>query len=112
MAARYGGEEIAILLPETDLAGTVQIVGEMRAAVRSLAIRHEASPHGVVTLSAGVACWCPGRQITTSAGLVEMADTALYAAKALGRNTFTVHPNAEAAAPAPAPSIVPENARA
>lgn len=100
MAARYGGEEITILLPETDLAGAVQIVGDMRAAVRSLAIRHEASPHGVVTLSAGVACWSPGRQITTSAGLVEMADTALYAAKALGRNTFTVHPNAENAAPA------------
>ena len=109
MAARYGGEEIAILLPETDLAGAVQIVGDMRAAVRSLAIRHEASPHDVVTLSAGVASWSPGRRNATPAWLVEVADAALYAAKALGRNTFTVHPNAEATAPAP--SIVPENVR-
>jgi diguanylate cyclase (GGDEF)-like protein len=109
LAARYGGEEIAILLPETDLAGAVQIVRDMQAAVLSLAIPHKASPHGVVTLSAGVASWSPGRQIATPAWLVEVADAALYAAKALGRNTFTVHPNAEAKAPAP--SIVPEDAR-
>jgi PleD family two-component response regulator len=81
----------------------------MRAAVRSLAIRHEASPHDVVTLSAGVASWSPGWRNATPAWLVEVADAALYAAKALGRNTFTVHPSAEAAASAP--SIVPENVR-
>jgi diguanylate cyclase (GGDEF)-like protein len=100
IAARYGGEEIAILLPQTDVAGATQIVADIQAALRSLAIRHEASPHGVVTLSAGVASWYPGRQTATSAALVEMADAALYAAKALGRNTFTVHPDAKAAAPA------------
>ena len=109
IAARYGGEEIAILLPETDLAGAVRIVRDMQAAVLSLAIPHKASPHGVVTLSAGVASWSPGRQVATAAWLVEVADAALYAAKALGRNTFTVHLNAEAEAPAP--SIVPEDAR-
>ena len=80
----------------------------MRAAVRSLAIRHEASPHDIVTLSAGVASWRPGSRNATSAWLVEVADAALYAAKARGRNTFTVHPNAEAAAPAP--PLVPEKA--
>jgi PleD family two-component response regulator len=74
----------------------------MQASLRSLAIRHDASPHGVITLSAGVASWGPpGSQTATSAQLIEMADTALYAAKALGRNAFTVHPNAETAAPAP-----------
>jgi diguanylate cyclase (GGDEF)-like protein len=101
LAARYGGEEIAILLPETDLAGAVRIVGDMRAAVRSLAIPHDASPHGIVSLSAGVASWSPGRQNATPAWLVEVADAALYAAKALGRNAFTVHPNAETIAPVP-----------
>jgi diguanylate cyclase (GGDEF)-like protein len=90
MAARYGGEEIAVLLPETDIDGAVQIVEEMRAAVLALAIRHEASPQGVVTLSAGLGCWRPG-QPPTAAWLVEVADNALYAAKANGRNTFTVH---------------------
>jgi diguanylate cyclase (GGDEF)-like protein len=93
MAARYGGEEFAILLPETDTAGAVQIVGDMQAAVRKLAIRHEIGPLGVVTLSAGVACWCPNRFTATSAWLVEAADTALYDAKAQGRNTFAVGPN-------------------
>jgi diguanylate cyclase (GGDEF)-like protein len=101
MAARYGGEEFAILLPETDVAGAVQIVGDMQAAIRTLAIRHEAGPLGVVTLSAGVASWCPGRLTATPAWLVEAADAALYEAKALGRNTFTVRPNVEIAAPAP-----------
>jgi diguanylate cyclase (GGDEF)-like protein len=100
MAARYGGEEFAILLPETDVAGAVRIVGDMQAAIRALAIRHEAGPLGVVTLSAGVACWCPGRSTATPAWLVEAADAALYDAKALGRNTFTVRPNAEIVAPA------------
>ncbi|HEX5212795.1 MAG TPA: diguanylate cyclase [Pseudolabrys sp.] len=98
MAARYGGEEIAVLLPETDSAGAVHIVEEMRAAVQALAIRHEASPQGVVTLSAGVACWRPG-QPSTAAWLVEMSDTALYAAKANGRNNFIVHPSAAAPGP-------------
>jgi len=95
LAARYGGEEIAVLLPGTDAAGAVQVVEDMAAAIRSLAIPHAASPHGVVTLSAGVASWHPGRRITTSVSLVEAADTALYAAKALGRNTFTIHPSVE-----------------
>jgi diguanylate cyclase (GGDEF)-like protein len=103
MASRYGGEELAILLPEMDIAGAVQIVADMQAAVRRLSIRHEAGPLGIVTLSAGVACWCPGRSSTTPAWLVEAADAALYEAKALGRNTFTVRPNVEIAAPAAAP---------
>ena len=101
LAARYGGEEFAILLPETDIAGAVQIVRDMQAAVRALAIRHEAGPIGVVTLSAGVASWRPGRLTATQAWLVEAADAALYEAKALGRNTFTVHPATEIAALAP-----------
>ena len=83
MAARFGGEEFAILLPETDTAGAIQIVGDMQAAFRALAIRHEAGPHGVVTLSAGVASWCPGGLMATPAWLVEAADAALYEAKTL-----------------------------
>jgi PleD family two-component response regulator len=47
-----------------------------------------------------VAVWTPGGRIATAAALVEAADAALYAAKALGRNTFTVDPSAETSAPA------------
>lgn len=101
LVARYGGEEIAILLPEADVAGAIIVLGHIQAAVRSLAIPHEDSPHGIVTVSAGVAVWTPGGRIATAASLVEAADAALYAAKALGRNTFTLHPSAEPSAPVP-----------
>jgi diguanylate cyclase (GGDEF)-like protein len=96
MAARYGGEEIAILLPETDVAGAIQIVSDMLAAVRSHPIPHEASPYGVVTVSAGVGSCNPEQRTATWPWLVELADVALYAAKKLGRNTFMVHPTARA----------------
>ncbi len=99
LVARYGGEEIAVLLPDTDLAGAVNVLGHIGLAVRSLAIPHDESPHGIVTMSAGVAVWSPGGRVATTAALIEAADAALYAAKALGRNTFTVHPTAESVAP-------------
>ena len=99
LVARYGGEEIAILLPDADLGGAINVLGHMRAAVRSLDIPHDDSPHAIVTVSAGVAVWTPGGRIATMAALVEAADEALYAAKALGRDTFTVHPSAESSAP-------------
>jgi diguanylate cyclase (GGDEF)-like protein len=99
LVARYGGEEIALLLPETDLAGAINVLGHIQAAIRTLATPHQDSPHGIVTVSAGVAVWTPGGRIATTASLVEAADAALYEAKARGRNTFTVHPSAETSAP-------------
>jgi diguanylate cyclase (GGDEF)-like protein len=98
LAARFGGEEIAVLLPDTDSAGAIQILDDIVAAVRSLAIPHLTSPHGVVTLSAGVMSWVPGQEMMTWPMLVEAADAALYASKARGRNTFTVHPGADTSA--------------
>ncbi len=101
MAARYGGEEFAILLPETDVAGALQIVGELQTAISILAIPHGGSPLGVVTLSAGVACLSPQRRTATSSSLIEEADAALYEAKAQGRNTFVVNAKADRTASAP-----------
>ena len=79
----------------------VKVEDIVQDAVRALAIRHETGPLGVVTLSAGVASWCLGRLTVTPAWLVGAADAALYEAKAQGRNTFAVCPNAGTAAPAP-----------
>lgn len=83
LAARLGGEELAILLPETDAAGA-RIVAE-RARERIAAVAHTA-PDGStvrVTASFGVAAVRPG---ATSEGVLHAADEALYRAKDAGRN--------------------------
>lgn len=86
VTARYGGEEIVVLLPETTLELATVIAERIRCEIVSLSIAHSASPLGTVTISAGVAAIWP-QQVTQSPGLlVEEADLALYAAKARGRN--------------------------
>nr|WP_307731074.1 GGDEF domain-containing protein [Pseudoduganella chitinolytica] len=86
LAARYGGEELAILLPNTDRAGAWAVAERMRDAVESLQIAHEDSPAGIVTISAGVAALVPRRGLDSAATLLDAADRALYAAKLAGRN--------------------------
>lgn len=87
LAARYGGEELAVLLPNTDVAGAVMLAERIRSAVRDLKIEHAGSADGFVTLSAGVDALSP---VAGKAGqpkeLVRAADKALYAAKTGGRN--------------------------
>ncbi len=83
LAARYGGEEVAILLPQTNLEGACQLAERLRKAVA----RH---PHTVggreitVTISLGVAAYPEGARDRDQLFLV--ADRALYAAKRAGRN--------------------------
>jgi diguanylate cyclase (GGDEF)-like protein len=85
-AARYGGEEFAVLLSGCDGPRAAALAETMLAAVRGLALRQAAHLHDVVTFSAGIATYVPGRDIADAQALVETADTALYAAKAAGRN--------------------------
>ncbi|WP_338766540.1 sensor domain-containing diguanylate cyclase [Massilia sp. METH4] len=86
LAARYGGEELAVLLPNTDVAGTEAVAERMRAAVAALRLPHAGSALGIVTISAGVAAQVPRRGIDEAGALVERADRALYRAKAAGRD--------------------------
>ena len=86
-AARFGGEEFAVLLPGSDQAGTFALAETIRRAVIAAAIQHSVNRGGVVTVSAGVGTVMPGRNSEDSQMLVRIADTALYAAKAAGRNT-------------------------
>jgi diguanylate cyclase (GGDEF)-like protein len=85
VVTRYGGEEFAIVLPETDLAGSVAVAENIRMAVQRMQIPHAGTSLGSISVSAGVATAVP-TAAHTSATLVEEADLALYRAKTSGRN--------------------------
>lgn len=84
--ARYGGEEFAAILPQTTLEGAVQIGETLRKAVERLAIPHEGSSLGHVTVSVGAAAIEPQAAAEGAEALVLAADEALYDAKRGGRN--------------------------
>src|SRR5690606_30072572 len=84
LLARYGGEEIICLLPETAQPEALQIAERMREAVARLRLANPGTPSGQVTLSIGVATQT-GQHPTTDSLLAE-ADARLYQAKRGGRN--------------------------
>jgi len=86
LVARYGGEELLVLLPESDAPGTWRVAQRIVEAVRGLAIQHAGSEQGVVTVSAGLHVWTVSNPIPTPEALIAAADVALYAAKHAGRN--------------------------
>lgn len=86
LAARYGGEELAVLLPNTDVQGAVLLAERIRNAVRDLKIAHAGVENGFVTLSAGVEALRPSVLSGQSKELIEAADKALYQAKIEGRD--------------------------
>jgi len=86
LAARYGGEEFAFLLPDTEIAGAMEVAKRLQAEVWDLDLEHShSSVANRVTLSLGVAVMTPGEG-QSSATLVEAADRMLYRAKESGRN--------------------------
>lgn len=85
VAARVGGEEFAVLLPGTDLAGALQVAEQIRAGIEALGLPHPAAPGGRITASFGVAATVPSAEESPDR-LLEAADRALYQAKTEGRN--------------------------
>jgi diguanylate cyclase (GGDEF)-like protein len=86
LAARYGGEEMAIILPETDLAGAMVVAQRLLNAIHELEIPHRGSPSGTLTISAGVDALIPLREVHSPETLIQNADKALYMAKTTGRD--------------------------
>jgi diguanylate cyclase (GGDEF)-like protein len=84
--ARYGGEEFVLLLPDTDLAGAMQVAQTVGQNIVALQIAHaDSAAAPFVTVSLGV-CSKPAQAGNAAAGLLAAADAQLYAAKAGGRH--------------------------
>ncbi|HHQ47454.1 MAG TPA: diguanylate cyclase [Acidobacteria bacterium] len=84
--ARWGGEELAVLLPGVDAEGARRVAEELRREVTELKMEHRNSPVApFVTISVGCASLIPSPG-HGSEELVRAADTALYRAKENGKN--------------------------
>ena len=87
--ARFGGEEFAILLPETGVDEAVEIAERIRCAVSGLKIAVDTAPGPIhITTSIGVAAYPTHADHGT--GLVHQADMAVYRAKVQGRNRVVI----------------------
>ena len=91
---RYGGEEFAVILPNTEAFKAVNIAEKIRKQVKKLEIQHNAVkfgglPASVITVSLGVACTIPKLQESPSI-LVHEADQALYRSKRGGRDRISI----------------------
>ncbi len=82
--ARYGGEEFAVVMPGADAAGAVAVAERLAAAVRMVALRQ--APDWKSGVSIGAATWLPGSPTSKPTDLLTLADDALYAAKAAGKD--------------------------
>lgn len=81
---RYGGEEIAILLPETDSEAATHIAERLRESVASRSWEIDNGVRISITISVGIAAYPVHAGSTRS--LISAADRALYVAKEAGRN--------------------------
>jgi diguanylate cyclase (GGDEF)-like protein len=84
IACRYGGEEFALVLPQTALEAALRRAEEICAAVRELDLEYLGKPVGRITVSLGIALFPDDAEDTDS--LIRAADEALYHAKAAGRD--------------------------
>lgn len=84
--ARYGGEELCILMPKAGLAAGLRIADQVRRDVATTAFQHDGRTIPL-TISGGVAT--APRHGQNAAALIEAADASLYTSKQLGRNRVT-----------------------
>ena len=91
LLSRYGGEEFAAILPNTDLEEARMVAEKLRQTVESLSLELEETPVRI-TISLGVAAFDPAEEPSPSShDLISRADSALYRAKQGGRNRTVAH---------------------
>ena len=88
ICCRYGGEEFAIILPESSSQNAAIRANALRSEVKSLRLQYKKQALGPLTLSAGVAAF--PEHGSTSVELLKIADQCLYESKARGRDVVTV----------------------
>lgn len=84
VVARYGGEEIAVILPETDIAGAKKIAEKIRSKIEEYQFKYQDKLLNV-TVSIGAAEWSAENPLEPET-LITSADKSLYRAKEEGRN--------------------------
>lgn len=90
LPCRFGGEEFMLILPEMGLEDSMERAEAIRKAVLALSVQHQGKALSPVTVSIGLACFPDhGRRVSE---LIELADEALYRAKAAGRNRVLAAP--------------------
>jgi diguanylate cyclase (GGDEF)-like protein/PAS domain S-box-containing protein len=88
ICCRYGGEEFAIILPESSSWDAVTRANALRSEVKTLRLHYKRQPLGQLTLSIGVAAF--PEHGSTSEELLKIADQCLYESKNRGRDVVTV----------------------
>jgi diguanylate cyclase (GGDEF)-like protein len=88
VACRFGGEEFALVLPESSVEGARQKAEAIRAAVKNLEIKYGGQPIGQLSASFGVAAF--PEHARDADALMRTADEALYQAKGAGRDRVIV----------------------
>ena len=88
ICCRYGGEEFAIILPESSAQDAAARADVLRSQVKLLRLKYKKETLGTLSISVGVAAF--PEHGSTSAELLKTADQCLYESKARGRDVVTV----------------------
>ena len=94
VVTRFGGEEFAAILPDTDLKGAWIVAQHIMESIETLGIKHSFSEFNRVTISQGIATYMPDQDpgLDDQSDIVSAADEALYLSKNNGRNQINAMP--------------------
>ena len=88
IAARYGGDEFAVILPQTPAEGAMRVCERLLRNISEVTLQDETGRTFRITASLGLAYY-PADDVETPEDLVHSADGALYGAKRSGKNRYT-----------------------